>query len=282
MTTFTVNYNFNLPQVGGDKNAWGQLLNANWIAIDSSLKLATDTANSAVQRSGSTMTGLLTLSADPSNALHASTKQYVDAADTALSTRVTAAQLRADNAFANAGTAQSTADAKVPTNGDATKNGALVVTGDFTSGGIASINSGRANFTASSSVRGSATEVGFFNVDGSKSCKMTLSNGDFTTSGQVYAFGNVTAASDARLKTNVEQIRDALSIVNRLRGCFYTRIDTGEHQVGVIAQEMQEIIPQVVSENADGMLGVSYGNLTAVLIEAVKELSARLDKIEAR
>ena len=276
MATFTTNYNFGLPTVGGDKNAWGQLLNTNWNSIDTLLKTATDTANSSVQKSGSTMTGLLTLSADPSNALHASTKQYVDTADTALSTRVTTAQTQADNAIANAALAQTTADNKVPSVGAAIKTGAFTI-----SGGDLTVLSGQA-YIGGGKVQGTGTEIGFYNNAGAIGCRMTLSNGDFTTSGQVYAFGNVTAASDARLKTNVEQIRDALTLVNRMRGVFYKRVDTDENQVGVIAQEMQEVIPQVVSENADGMLGVSYGNLTAVLIEAVKELSERLDKIEAR
>jgi len=276
MATFTTNYNFGLPTVGSDKNAWGQLLNANWTSIDTLLKATTDTSNTAVQKAGATMTGFLTLSADPTDALHAATKQYTDAADTGLSTRVTAAQLRADNAFANAALAQTTADGKVPSVGDTIKTGSMTITGgDFT------VLSGNA-FIGGGKVQGTGTEIGFYNNGGTIGCKMTIANGDFTTSGQVYAFGNVTAASDARLKTDVEQIRDALTLVNRMRGVFYKRVDTDENQVGVIAQEMQEIIPQVVSENADGMLGVSYGNLTAVLIEAVKELSERLDKIEAR
>jgi len=281
MATFTTNYNFGLPQVGGDKNAWGQFLNQNWISIDTLLKTSTDTANAALPRAGGTMTGFIVLNADPTAALHPVTKQYADAADTALSTRVTTAQTRADTAFANAATAQSTADAKVPTTGDATKNGALSVTGalstggTFTSTGAITTNGGNVNFSSTSRIYGTATDIGFYNPAGTVSCKMTLASGDFTAS------GNVIAYSDAKLKKNVETIKDAVAIVNRMRGVFYDRIDTGVAQVGVIAQEMQEVLPQVVT-SSDETLGVAYGNLTAVLIEAVKELSERVAKLEAR
>jgi len=284
MATFTTNYNFALPIVGSDKNAWGQFLNTNWQTIDTLLKTATDTSNAALPKAGGTMTGFITLNANPTAVLHPVTKQYADAADAALSTRVTTAQTTADTAVANAATAQTTANARVPTAGDATKTGALTVTGTFTANGDITATSGRINLIAAANggVRGSTTEVGFYSSDGLKSCRMTLSSGDFTTTGQVFSGGNVTAASDARLKMDVEQVREALSLVNRMRGVFYTRIDTGENQVGVIAQEMQEVIPQVVHESASGMLGVSYGNLVGVLIEAVKELSARVEKLEAR
>jgi len=284
MATFTTNYNFALPVVGSDKNAWGNFLNQNWNSLDTLLKTATDTSNAALPKAGGTMTGFITLNANPTAVLHPVTKQYADAADAALSTRVTTAQTTADTAVANAATAQTTANARVPTAGDATKTGALTVTGTFTANGDITATSGRINLIAAANggVRGSTTEVGFYSSDGLKSCRMTLSSGDFTTTGQVFSGGNVTAASDARLKMDVEQVREALSLVNRMRGVFYTRIDTGENQVGVIAQEMQEVIPQVVHESASGMLGVSYGNLVGVLIEAVKELSARVEKLEAR
>ena len=281
MATFTTNYNFGLPQVGGDKNAWGQFLNTNWNTLDTLLKNATDTANAALPKAGGSMTGFVSLSADPTAALHATTKQYVDAADTSLSTRVTNAQTRADSAFANAALAQTTADAKVPTTGDATKNGALTVTGTlitnstFTAAGAITTNGGNVNFSSTSRIYGTATDIGFYNPAGTVSCKMTLASGDFTAS------GNVIAYSDAKLKKNVETIKDAVAIVNRMRGVFYDRIDTGVAQVGVIAQEMQEVLPQVVT-SSDETLGVAYGNLTAVLIEAVKELSERVAKLEAR
>lgn len=99
-------------------------------------------------------------------------------------------------------------------------------------------------------------------------------------SGNATATGNVTAYSDARLKEDVVTIQDALSLVEAMRGVRYVRRGTGERQVGVIAQEVQAVLPEVVRDG--DFLSVAYGNLTGVLIEAVKELSQRVKELEAR
>jgi hypothetical protein len=99
-------------------------------------------------------------------------------------------------------------------------------------------------------------------------------------SGNLTATGNVTAYSDARLKKNVSTIDNALALVEKMRGVRYERIEDGKAGVGVIAQEMQEVVPEVVHEGEN--LSVAYGNLVGVLIEAVKELSARVKELEAK
>ena len=101
------------------------------------------------------------------------------------------------------------------------------------------------------------------------------------TSGNFTATANISAYSDAKLKTNVRTIDDALALVEQLRGVYYERIDSGEEGIGVIAQEIRSVFPQAVHEN-DGTLAVSYGNLVGPLIEAVKILSARVKKLEVR
>lgn len=99
--------------------------------------------------------------------------------------------------------------------------------------------------------------------------------------GNLVATGNVTAYSDARLKKDVTPIKAATSLVKRMNGYWYTRKDSGAHRVGVLAQDMQEIVPEVVHEGADGILSVAYGDLVAVLIESIKELEARITELEA-
>ena len=101
------------------------------------------------------------------------------------------------------------------------------------------------------------------------------------TSGNFTAAGNVTAYSDAKLKKDVETIKEPMSLVRRMRGVFYNRIEDDKAGVGVIAQEMQEVLPQVVQTN-DGTLSVAYGNISGVLIEALKNIDARLATVEAR
>lgn len=101
-----------------------------------------------------------------------------------------------------------------------------------------------------------------------------------TTGGDFTASGNVSAYSDARLKENVETVENALDLVSAMRGVTYTRKDTGLESVGVIAQEMIEVVPQVVQHGEDGTLSVAYGNLVGVLIEAIKELRAEVEALK--
>ena len=90
--------------------------------------------------------------------------------------------------------------------------------------------------------------------------------------GDIFATQSVSSLSDAAFKTNVLPLFDALGVVERLRGVSYDRIDTGAHEIGVIAQEVERLVPEVVSVHG-GHRSVAYGNLTALLIEAVKTLS---------
>ena len=89
------------------------------------------------------------------------------------------------------------------------------------------------------------------------------------------------ATSDERIKTNIETISNALDIVKDLRGVYFTRIGQTKETVGVIAQEVETVLPEVVYTDSEGLKSVSYGNMVGVLIEAVKELSERLEKMEA-
>ena len=86
------------------------------------------------------------------------------------------------------------------------------------------------------------------------------------------------------LPTDIQTIEDGLAKVEQLRGVTYIRNDNveGGQQVGVIAQEVEKILPQVVLTADDDMKtkSVDYGRLTGVLIEAVKELSARVKELE--
>lgn len=99
--------------------------------------------------------------------------------------------------------------------------------------------------------------------------------GSISVAGTITATGDITAYSDASLKTDVETISGALDLVMKMRGVRYTRTETGIAGVGVIAQEIREVVPEVVALNGEGMASVAYGNLVGVLIEVVKELASR-------
>lgn len=102
--------------------------------------------------------------------------------------------------------------------------------------------------------------------------------GSISASGTITATGDVTAFSDARLKTNVKTVSDALDRVRKLRGVTFTRRDTGSRGIGLIAQELVPIVPEAVMTHDDGHMSVAYGNLVGLLIEAVKELADLSDK----
>jgi hypothetical protein len=89
------------------------------------------------------------------------------------------------------------------------------------------------------------------------------------------------ATSDERIKTNISTVENALDIVKELRGVYFTRIGQTKQTVGVIAQEVETVLPEVVYTDSEGLKSVSYGNMVGVLIEAVKVLSERLEKMEA-
>jgi hypothetical protein len=93
-------------------------------------------------------------------------------------------------------------------------------------------------------------------------------------------------SSDKNLKTNITPIENALDKVLSLKGVEFDFISgvncgyLGVHQIGLIAQDVKKIIPEVVGENIDGTLGVSYQHLVAVLIEAIKEQQKEIEELK--
>jgi putative lipoic acid-binding regulatory protein len=99
-------------------------------------------------------------------------------------------------------------------------------------------------------------------------------------SGNILSTGDINSNSDIKLKTNIKTIPDALEKVLSMRGVEFDRIDLeGKHQIGVIAQEIEEVLPDLVTEN-DGIKSVSYGNITAVLIEAIKVQQEQINSLK--
>ena len=108
--------------------------------------------------------------------------------------------------------------------------------------------------------------------------------GAATFNNTITATGDITAFSDARLKENVSTIENALDKVDNLRGVNYNMKDSDDAKIGVIAQEVEEILPQVVHTSDDEMQtkSVDYGKLCAVLIEAVKELKKEVEELKGK
>ncbi len=102
-----------------------------------------------------------------------------------------------------------------------------------------------------------------------------IPTGNFTAS------GDVTSNSDARLKENVITIDSALDKVSNLRGVYFNKIGNVERKVGLIAQEVEAVIPEAVTEDANGIKSVAYANLVGLLIEALKDIKTELNTIKA-
>jgi hypothetical protein len=106
--------------------------------------------------------------------------------------------------------------------------------------------------------------------------------------GGIYATGNITAYSDIRKKTNIVTVDNALDKVSKLRGVYYNRIhsydekhDTEKRQLGVIAQEVNLVLPEVVTYAKDvDEYGVQYGNMAGLFIEAIKEMKIKIEALE--
>ena len=99
--------------------------------------------------------------------------------------------------------------------------------------------------------------------------------------GDIHASGDIIAFSDATLKTNVETIADPLELIARLRGVYYNKIDTGQTGTGVIAQEVEEVMPMLVKTDNEGLKSVNYGNFAGLFIESIKELQKQVEELRA-
>ena len=287
--------------------------------------------------SGGTLTGLLTLSGAPTNALHAATKSYVDSAVTSgtggldtddisegssnlyyTDARVSAllggsggttyaTQTYVDTAEADANTYTDTAIANLVDTAPATLdtlNELAAALGDdanfsttITNQIAALTHDGFADFVANEHIDWTAASAGTIHASnytntgdttytageglqlvGSEFSMDGSYTGDFNVDGNIVATADVTAYSDARLKRNVETISNAVDLVNCLRGVNFEK--DGRHSTGVIAQEVEEFLPEVVHTDAEGMKSVAYGNIAGLLIEAIKEQQQTIENLQ--
>jgi hypothetical protein len=116
--------------------------------------------------------------------------------------------------------------------------------------------------------------------------------GDLYVQGNIFATGNITAfhgsPSDARLKENVRTIENALDKVKQISGVLYDWTEEAQpnglpkEDTGVIAQDVQKVLPEVITTNAEGYLGVRYEKLAGLIIEAIKELSDQVEEIKKK
>jgi len=197
--------------------------------------------------------------------------------------------------------------------------GNLVVTGTLTATGgttaLAGLSAGATTLSSTLGVSGTTTLVGLsagattlstLGVSGATTLSSTLTvtglttcSGGLTVTGTITASGDITAfTSDARMKTNIRNIDNALDKLQQIRGVYYHQSDLAAHygfsnyqqQVGVIAQEVKEVLPEVIrpapfdndgnggSKSGENYMTVQYDKIVPLLINAIKEQQVQIQE----
>ena len=157
-------------------------------------------------------------------------------------------------------------------------NTILLATSDTPNDDVTDVSQFITRFQAGKTVSKNASGSTTFGV---KATGSVYATGDISADGDVVA----SLSSDERLKDNIFPIQDATSKVNKLSGNTFIWNDKSKYSgsdVGVIAQEVQEIIPSAVKETEEGYLKVEYTKIVPLLIESIKELSAKVQELEAK
>jgi len=100
--------------------------------------------------------------------------------------------------------------------------------------------------------------------------------------GNIYVAGYITGLSDIRYKTNISNILNPIEKIEKLNGVYYNLINNNKRSIGLIAQDVEKILPEVVYTNIDDTKSIAYGNIIAILIESIKELTQRIKKLEEK
>ena len=129
-------------------------------------------------------------------------------------------------------------------------------------------------------------EIGFFGTANSSYEFRMDSSGNFLADGNITAY-STTISSDINLKENIRPLESSLSKVEQLRGVMFDWKDEGKDndEIGFIAQEVEEVLPEIVSEvdtlGSDGVHKVvNYAAVVPVLVEAIKELKQEIEELK--
>jgi hypothetical protein len=127
-----------------------------------------------------------------------------------------------------------------------------------------------ANTASSSTTTGALVVTGGVGIAGATFCNALTAT-------------SITETSSIVFKENVAPIENALNSILKLNGVTYNRIDTQEHEAGLIAEWVNEVIPELVTKDADGnAVGIKYSKLSAYLIECIKSLKQEIDSLKGR
>ena len=144
--------------------------------------------------------------------------------------------------------------------------------------------------SSGSTVTGSATEANSANTlfvigNGSQFWKRSdafkvMANGDTTVSNDLTVGGDIVVSSDMRLKANIVSLGSTLAKLLLIDGKSYTMKKDGKQKIGVLAQDIQTVFPELVTTDDKDMLAVNYQGLVPVLINAIKEQDNKISRLE--
>ncbi|CAI8382847.1 MAG: Uncharacterised protein [Flavobacterium sp. SCGC AAA160-P02] len=131
--------------------------------------------------------------------------------------------------------------------------------------------------------QGTAFVIGNGSGDNARSDAFkVMKNGDATVSKDLFVRGNMSQSSDARLKMNIMSLGGTLAKLLLIDGKSYTTKKDGRQTIGVLAQDIQKVFPELVTTDDNDMLAVNYQGLVPVLINALKEQEAKLQVQDER
>jgi hypothetical protein len=276
--TTTTTYGLTKPEVGASEDTWGTKLNTNLDTIDDLLDGTTAIAPnlSTLKIGGTTVTSTVAelniLDGVTSTTAELNILDGVTATTAELNildgVTATTAELNYVDGVTSA--IQTQLDGKASLSG-ANFTGAVYSTGNM-------------GYDSNDYISWSNNAYMNITINGSNEFRFE-SDGDFHADGNVIAY-STTTASDERLKDNIQAVADPISKVKALRGVTFTWKRDDQASAGVIAQDVQKVLPEAVKEvvgmSGDSHLAVNYGALASILIEAVKELASRVEALEAK
>jgi hypothetical protein len=155
------------------------------------------------------------------------------------------------------------------------------------------LRDGSGNFSAgtiTATLTGNATNISAYTINQNVGSSNSPTFTGLTINGAITATGDITAyySSDIKLKSNIQTIPNALEKVSKLNGVTWTwnedvnEVTKSTPNTGLIAQEVLEVLPEVITERVDGLLGLDYSKMMGLLVEAIKEQQLQIEELKKR
>ena len=261
-------------------------------AIQTQINSVSTTASAALPKAGGTMTGDLILGDNVSLEIGAGSngdlQLFHDATDSFIHSKVGHLKIRTAscqivNAANNESMLVATENGSVDLYHDNSKKFETYASGVQATGNVLS-TTGIFGIDANDNVEVGTGDINF-NINGNQEMRLE-SDGDLHVDGDVIAFS--TTISDATLKYDINPIDHALEKIGQLKGVTYKYLKDGMESAGLLAQDVEKVMPCAVTErslplhtgNDEKYKTLNYDNLHALLIESIKELTAKVEKLE--